>query len=322
MSTEKIEELENKLDELRTNIRTEFVWIMANRYNTSIQDEVAEREANLEILKSQYDSTENELNKAKQLLSDEQERIRDLELLAQQQRELEAIRLQEIENEQQKLNDVISKCKLIGETSIPKFEELIRLTKENIGILKDKRNNCLLEHKHQCPLDLEDKLAVYTNVYNDVKVELTSFHVDYEAESCPGESCSALETTFQEVNSAYDRKTKGLDYATTSFTSCLNSNAEKCHILLEQLKASQKKMQSQINLIPNFSENFANLTDVNERNQYLKQSQRENLKYANKNYFLQNPSKDIKYKYDSELNKNILLATLGSVLLYYIFFEI
>lgn len=322
MSTEKIEELENKLDELRTDIQTEFVWTMANRYNTSMQDEVAEREANLESLKSQYDSTENELNKAKQLLSDEQEKIRDLELLAQQQRELEAIRLQEIENEQQKLNDVISKCKLIGETSIPKFEELIRLTKENIDILKDKRNNCLLEHKHQCPLDLEDKLAVHTNVYNDVKVELTSFHVDYEAESCPGESCSALETSFQEVNSAYDRKTKGLDYATTSFTSCLNSNTEKCHILLEQLKASQKKMQSQINLIPNFSENFANLTDVNERNQYLKQSQTENLKYANKNYFLQNPSKDIKYKYDSELNKNILLATLGSVLLYYIFFEI
>ena len=52
MSTEKIEELENKLDELRTNIRTEFVWIMANRYNTSMQDEVAEREANLESLKS------------------------------------------------------------------------------------------------------------------------------------------------------------------------------------------------------------------------------------------------------------------------------
>ena len=86
MSTEKIEELENKLDELRTDIQTEFVWTMANRYNTSMQDEVAEREANLESLKSQYDSTENELNKAKQLLSDEQEKIRDLELLAQQQR--------------------------------------------------------------------------------------------------------------------------------------------------------------------------------------------------------------------------------------------
>ena len=86
MSTEKIEELENKLYELRPDIQTEFVWTMANRYNTSMQDEVAEREANLESLKSQYDSTENELNKAKQLLSDEQEKIRDLELLAQQQR--------------------------------------------------------------------------------------------------------------------------------------------------------------------------------------------------------------------------------------------
>ena len=322
MSTEKIEELENELHELRTNIQTEFIWIMANRYNTSVQDEVTQREANLESLKSQYDSTENELNKAKQLLSDEEERIRDLELLAQQERELEAIRLQEIENEQKQLNDVISKCKLIGETSIPKFEELLRLTKENINILKDKRNNCLLEHKHQCPLDLEDKLALDVNNYNKVKIQLSSFHVDYEEESCPGESCNVLETTFQEVNSGYDRKTKGLDYATTSFTSCLNSNTEKCHILLEQLKASQKKMKSQISLIPDFSENFENLTDINERNKQLKQLQTENLKYANKNYFLQNPSKDIKYKYDSEMNKNILLATLGSVLLYYIFFEI
>ena len=81
-------------------------------------------------------------------------------------------------------------------------------------------------------------------------------------------------------------------------------------------------MKTQINLLPNFSENFENLNDINLRNKHLKQLQTENLKSVNKTYFLQNPSKDHKYNYDSELNKNILLATLGSVLLYYIFFEI
>ena len=124
------------------------------------------------------------------------------------------------------------------------------------------------------------------------------------------------------MNSAYARKTKGLDYAVSSYESCVNSNKEKCNTLLEQLKESQKKMKTQINLIPNFSENFENLNDINLRNKHLKQLQTDNLKSVNKTYFLQNPSKDHKYKYDSELNTNILLATLGSVLLYYIFFEI
>ena len=136
MSTERIEELENKLDELRTEIRTEFVWILTNRYDTSLENEVSEREVNLESLKSEYDSTEYELNEVKQFLKLEEEKIQDLELLAQQQKELEEIRAKTIENEQKKLDDIISKCKLIGETSIPKFEELIRLTKENIHILK------------------------------------------------------------------------------------------------------------------------------------------------------------------------------------------
>ena len=89
MSTERIEELENKLDELRTEIRTEFVWILTNRYDSSLESEVSERELKLESLKSQYDSTENELNKVKQFLIEEEEKIRDLELLAQQQKELE-----------------------------------------------------------------------------------------------------------------------------------------------------------------------------------------------------------------------------------------
>lgn len=322
MSTERIEELENKLDELRTEIKTEFVWILRNRYDSSLESEVSERELNLESLKSQYDSTENELNKVKQFLIEEEEKIRDLELLAQQQKELEEIRLKTIENEQKELDDIISKCKLIGETSIPKFEELIRLTKENIHILKSKRNICLLEYKEECPLDLEQKLATETIIYNGKKTQLSSFHVDYEAESCPGENCKPLETNFQIVNSAYARKTKGLDYAVSSYQSCVNSNKEKCNTLLEQLKESQKKMKTQINLIPNFSENFENLNDINLRNKHLKQLQTDNLKSVNKTYFLQNPSKDHKYKYDSELNTNILLATLGSVLLYYIFFEI
>ena len=58
---------------------------------------------------------------------------------------------------------------------------------------------------------------------------MASFHVDYEAESCPGETCKPLETNFQIVNSAYARKTKGLDYAVSSYESCVNSNKEKCN---------------------------------------------------------------------------------------------
>ena len=75
-------------------------------------------------------------------------------------------------------------------------------------------------------------------------------------------------------------------------------------------------------MVPNLTENFSTLDDIKNNNTKLKQMQTENLKYNNQTYFLKNMSKDNQYLQNSELNTNILLATLGSVLLYYLFFEI
>jgi len=62
MSIEKLYELENKLKEMRTNIQKESLWIMRNIYSGS-QNELTERKNNLENLKLEYGTVENEYNK-------------------------------------------------------------------------------------------------------------------------------------------------------------------------------------------------------------------------------------------------------------------
>jgi hypothetical protein len=321
MSIEKLYELENKLKEMRTNIQKESLWIMRNIYSGS-QNELTERKNNLENLKLEYGTVENEYNKRTIAHKEELDKIRDLELFAEQQKKLEEIRLQNLENEKKQLNDVISKCKLLANNSIPKFEELVQLTKENIQILKEKQRTCLLEHNAECPINMEQKLKTDTEIYGTKKDQLISFHVDYEAEECPGDSCKPLETNYEKLDYAHSRKNKGLNYAKKTHQQCLQSNNDKCNLLLEQLIDSQKKMNAKINMVPNLTENFSTLGDIKNNNTKLKQMQTENLKYNNQTYFLKNMSKDNQYLQNSELNTNILLATLGSVLLYYLFFEI
>ena len=87
MSIEKLYELENKLNELRTNIQKESLWVMRNK-NSGSQNELTERKNNLENLKLEYGSVENEYNKLSIAHKGELDKIRDLELFAEQQKKL------------------------------------------------------------------------------------------------------------------------------------------------------------------------------------------------------------------------------------------
>uniref|UniRef100_A0A6C0F8B3 Uncharacterized protein n=1 Tax=viral metagenome TaxID=1070528 RepID=A0A6C0F8B3_9ZZZZ len=326
---EQIQILEDKLLELRDNIKNTFLWIMRNRFNRQTKNQVPNKEEQLKKLKSDYESTENEISNLKMKQRLNEDKVRDLKLLANTQRELEEIRKKKL-SESKKLAAAKEKCKIILETNIPKFKELISMTKENISILKDKYKKCLLEYKLDCPNGLEDEeYQSAKNIYSNSKLNLSTLYNQYDIGNCQGNSCKPLEDSYIKLDNMLQRKTNHLNYSQIEHEQCLIKNNERCKQLLKEVKNTNKKTNVTMQLSSNISESFTDrredekysVNSIKANNHNMKNIQNEIKKLEQKEYNLNNPSKDTQSLYYREMNKNILYATLSSVLLYYLFFE-
>jgi hypothetical protein len=328
--TEQIEILEDKLVELRDNIKSTFLWIMRNRFNNATKEQVPNKEKQLKKFKDDYESTENEISNLKREKRMDEEKMRDLELLAKTQRELEEIKKQKINEEQKRLDATKEKCKNILETNIPKFKELISVTKENIAILKDKHRQCLLEYKLDCPNGVENQeYQNAKNIYSNSKLNLSTLHNQYDIGNCQGNSCNPLEDSYIKLDNLLQRKREQLNYSQIEHEKCLIKNNERCKQLLKEVKNTNKKTSVTMKLSSNISEGFSNnnendkysINNIQSHNQNIRNIQTEIRELEQKEYNLNNPSMDTQSLYYREMNKNILYATLSSVLLYYLFFE-
>ncbi len=326
---EQIQILEDKLLELRDNIKNTFLWIMRNRFNRQTKNQVPNKEEQLKKLKSDYESTENEISNLKMKQRLNEDKVRDLKLLANTQRELEEIRKKKL-SESKKLAAAKEKCKIILETNIPKFKELISMTKENISILKDKYKKCLLEYKLDCPNGLEDEeYQSAKNIYSNSKLNLSTLYNQYDIGNCQGNSCKPLEDSYIKLDNMLQRKTNHLNYSQIEHEQCLIKNNERCKQLLKEVKNTNKKTNVTMQLSSNISESFTDrredekysVNSIKANNHNMKNIQNEIKKLEQKEYNLNNPSMDTQSLYYREMNKNILYATLSSVLLYYLFFE-
>ena len=238
-------------------------------------------------------------------------------------------RKRKLEEERKKLNDTIKKCKSILDVSIPKFTELISVTKENIAILKNKRNNCLLEYKNECSANLDNEYLSAKNAYNNAKLNLTTLNNEYNIEECPPESCQPLENNLSKLDNMFQRKTRYLEYSQAEHKQCLKINTERCNNLLQDLKNVNDKTITSMQSSSNNSEGFTNNENDNEcginkiqtNNQNMKNIQNEIRELEKQEFNFKNPSSDTQNLYYREANKNILLSTIGCVFLYYLFFE-
>ena len=230
-------------------------------------------------------------------------------------------RKRKLEEERKKLNDTIKKCKSILDVSIPKFTELISVTKENIAILKNKRNNCLLEYKNECSTNLDNEYLSAKNAYNNAKLNLTTLNNEYNIEECPAESCQPLENNLSKLDNMFQRKTRYLEYSQAEHKQCLKINTERCNNLLQDLKNVNDKTITSMQSLSSNSEGFIDSTENEKYNQNMKNIQNEIRELEKQEFNLKNPSSDTQNLYYREANKNILLSTIGCVFLYYLFFE-
>ena len=328
--SEQMQILEDKLVELRNNIKSTFMWIMRNRFNNQTKELVPDKEKKLAKFKKDYETTETEISNLKMEKRMDEEKMRDLELLAKTQRELEEIRKQKINEEQKNLDATKERCKNILKTNIPKFKELISITKQNIEILKNKHKKCLLEYKSECPNGIENE--EYQNakyIYSNSKLNLSTLHNQYDIGNCQGNSCKPLEDSYIKLDNMLQRKTKQLNYSQIEHEQCLIKNNERCKQLLKEVKNTNKKTSVTMKLSSNISEGFSNINEndkysinnIQSHNQNIRNIQTEIRELEQKEYNLNNPSMDTQSLYYREMNKNILYATVSSVLLYYLFFE-
>jgi len=230
-------------------------------------------------------------------------------------------RKRKLEEERKKLNDTIKKCKSILDVSIPKFTELISVTKENIAILKNKRNKCLLEYKNECSTNLDNEYLSAKNAYNNAKLNLTTLNNEYNIEECPPESCQPLENNLSKLDNMFQRKTRYLEYSQADHKECLKMNTERCNNLLQDLKNVNDKTITSMQSLSGNSEGFMDSTENEKYNQNMKNIQNEIRELEKQEFNLKNPSSDTQNLYYREANKNILLSTIGCVFLYYLFFE-
>ena len=238
-------------------------------------------------------------------------------------------RKRKLEEERKKLNDTIKKCKSIFDVSIPKFTELISVTKENIAILKNKRNECLLEYKNECSTNLDNEYLSAKNAYNNAKLNLTTLNNEYNIEECPPESCQPLENNVSKLDNMFQRKTRYLEYSQVEHKECLKINTERCNNLLQDLKNVNDKTITSMQSSSNNSEGFTNnenenkysINKIQTNNQNMKNIQNEIRELEKQDFNLKNPSSDTQSLYYRETNKNILLSTIGCVFVYYLFFE-
>tara|TARA_B100001093_G_scaffold80126_1_gene71501 strand:+ start:1219 stop:2292 length:1074 start_codon:yes stop_codon:yes gene_type:complete len=102
---------------------------------------------------------------------------------------------------------------------------------------------------------------------------------------------------------------------------CMDPEKNKCSKKKNQYEDKFMDINNNIYYMKSELENFTNLEENIELNKELKDIQKENK--VNKNNFrlFQNPSTDSSTLLEYEICKNIVITTIGSVMLYYFFFE-
>ena len=89
-----------------------------------------------------------------------------------------------------------------------------------------------------------------------------------------------------------------------------------------EYKKNSKNINKDLYYMKSNIENYANLEENKLLNDDMESKQAENEKTKQNFKLYENPSMDPSTLLESEICKNILVTTIGSVLLYYFFFEL
>jgi hypothetical protein len=102
---------------------------------------------------------------------------------------------------------------------------------------------------------------------------------------------------------------------------CIDPRKNKCKNDLNEYEDKYMDINNNLYYMKSELEQFTNLEENIELNNELKEIQKENKINRNNFRLFQNPSTDSSSLLENEICKNIVITTIGSVMLYYFFFE-
>lgn len=216
-------------------------------------------------------------------------------------------------------------CKTIKEDNIPKLEQLIAASKKKLSDLKNQLNNCEKEYSNDCKIDvITQDLNNNQILYANLKTTLTDLTNTYDLEKCDvTETCDLFEKKSKLAISKYEISDKILNYKKDKHNKCIDPYRNECAHILKDLEKSKEYIKNNMTILKNM-ETFGNINDNRELNTMLHNMQSDNKLFEKelREYKQVDIHTDNYLQYDEEVCKNILLTTAGSVMLYYLFFEL
>lgn len=130
-----------------------------------------------------------------------------------------------------------------------------------------------------------------------------------------------VKSDFKKLENEYKTLQNKLKEIENQHKICIDPRKNKCKSDFNEYEDKYMDINNNLYYMKSELENFTNLEENIELNKELKDIQKENK--VNKNNFrlFQNPSTDSSTLLEYEICKNIVITTIGSVMLYYFFFE-
>jgi hypothetical protein len=190
------------------------------------------------------------------------------------------------------------------------------------GQFNSRKQKCKDDYDKECPSDLSSKLNEQQSLYANIKSTVLNLEDSYEAEEC--KSIKSCDNELQASNLASSNYNIGLSDFTdiqTKTTICKDPYRNKCSPILNDLEKSREDINSDIVYMQDMVEGMTIQNNIDNNTGLNTLLDSNNVKLANFN-ILQSPNKDSLIMIDNEVCKNIVLTTISSVMLYYLFFEI
>jgi len=205
---------------------------------------------------------------------------------------------------------------------IPKLQALVVNSRKELEDLKSRKKKCMDDYDKGCPSDLSNQLNQKQSLYANLKSSIINLESAYQQEECKEiKSCdNELQASTLAVSN-YNTGEAELTNAQSKVKICNDPYRNKCSPILKDLEKSREDINNDIVYMQDKLEGMTIQNNIDD-NVDLKNLLADNNLKLNQFKILQNPNTDTTDMFDSEVCKNIVLTTIGSVMLYYLFFEI
>jgi len=178
------------------------------------------------------------------------------------------------------------------------------------------------DYDKDCPSNLSNQLNEKQSLYANLKSTMINIESAYQQEECVKiKSCdNELQASTLAVSN-YDTGASELSNAQSKLNICNDPYRNKCSSILNDLESSRENINNDIVYMQDKVEGMTIQNNI-DNNTELNTLLNDNNLNLNRFKILQKPNADHTALFDNEVCKNIVLTTIGSVMLYYLFFEI